>query len=114
MRTPRRDWSVYILRCDGRWLYTGVTSDVARRMAEHAAGHPRGARFTRRFSRFELVYKARVGSRGKAQRVEAGIKSLSRSRKEALLKSYPSGEELIALLGIAPEDEEPSPRGPSG
>ena len=99
----RRDWSVYVLRCDGRCLYTGVALDVARRLAEHAAGRSRAARFTRRFSRFELVYKARVGSRGQAQRVEAGIKALSRSRKEALVKSAPSGEELVELLGIPSE-----------
>jgi len=95
-----RDWSVYILRCDGRILYTGITTDIARRMAEHAAGPPRGARFTRAFSHLELVYQVFMGSRSLATRVEARIKNLSRQGKEALVQAHPSGNELLKRLGI--------------
>ena len=64
-----RNWSVYVLRCDERVLYTGITTDIARRMAEHAAGPPRGARFTRVFSQLELVYHVFMGNRSLATRV---------------------------------------------
>jgi len=98
-------WSVYILRCDGRCLYTGIASDVARRMAEHAAGSPRGARFTRGFTSLELVYKACLGERSLATRAEARIKQLSRRRKEELVRKRLSATELLEMLGLEAEDE---------
>lgn len=100
---PAVAWSVYMLRCDGRCLYTGIASDVARRMAEHAAGSPRGARFTRGFTSLELVYKACLGERSLATRAEARIKQLSRRRKEELVRNRPSAPELLELLGLAVE-----------
>lgn len=98
-------WSVYMLRCDGRCLYTGIALDVARRMAEHAAGSPRGARFTRSFTSLELVYKACLGDRSLATRAEACIKQLSRRRKEELVRNHPSAPELLEILGLAVEEK---------
>lgn len=96
-----RDWSVYILRCDGRSLYTGITTDISRRLAEHASGSPRGARCTRAFSQLELVFSVNMRSRGLASRVEARIKRMSHSQKETLVDSHPSENQLLRLLGMA-------------
>jgi len=96
----KQTWSVYILRCDGRCLYTGIAADVARRLAEHAAGSPKGARFTRGFTRLELVYQACLGDRSLATRAEARIKRLPRRRKEALVRKHPSPAELLELLEL--------------
>lgn len=77
-------WVVYILECRRRVLYTGVTSDLARRTKEHKAG--KGARFTRAFKPKSVVYsEAHATKRGAMQR-EAEIKSWPRRKKLALVR----------------------------
>ena len=100
----RASWSVYVLRCDGRCLYTGIAADVPRRLAEHAAGSPRGARFTRGFTHLQLVYRACLGDRSLASRVEWRLKKMPRARKEALIRRNPSATELLDLLGLNPPE----------
>lgn len=80
------DWSVYILRCSDDSLYTGITTDVVRRVKEHN-GVPAnlGAKFTRGRQPVELVYLEKSGSRSLASKREMEIKSLSRKQKLALL-----------------------------
>jgi putative endonuclease len=81
---PVPEWSVYIVRCRDGSLYTGIATDVARRLAEHADG--RGARYLRGRGPLRLELERRVGSRAAAQSVEARIKRLSRREKERLLR----------------------------
>ena len=70
---------VYILKCADESLYTGVTTDVARRFNEHAAGT--GARYTRAHGAKRIVYTEACGDRASAQKREAAIKRLSRGEK---------------------------------
>ena len=79
---------VYILRCGDGSLYTGITKDVARRLAQHRAG--RASRYTRARLPVDLVWSREVESWSAALREELRIKSLPRNRKEALLD--PHGE----------------------
>lgn len=79
-------WFVYILRCAGGSLYTGVTTDLSRRLRQHNAG--RGGAYTRAFGPVRLVWKERKAGRSEALKREAAIKRLSRSRKETLLRSF--------------------------
>ncbi|MHB1351884.1 MAG: GIY-YIG nuclease family protein [Thiobacillus sp.] len=79
-------WCVYILRCADGSLYTGITTDTARRLAEHNGDGPRGARYTRSRRPVELVYAEAALSRDAAARREAAIKRLDRARKLALCK----------------------------
>jgi len=81
----RRRWSVYILRCAGGTLYTGVTTDVNRRVLQHNAG--RGAAYTRAHLPVRLVYIEKGHSRSSALVREAAIKRLPRARKAALVRS---------------------------
>jgi len=74
---------VYVLRCADDTLYTGYTTDVERRVAEHQAGE--GARYTRGRTPVELVHTERYGSRSAAMSREAEIKRLSRAQKERLV-----------------------------
>lgn len=76
---------VYILRCADGSLYTGIAKDVARRLAEHAAG--RASRFTRTRLPVALAWSRRVRSWSGALREEYRIKRLPRTAKLALVRS---------------------------
>ena len=78
-----RNYCVYILSCADDSLYTGMTSDLERRLAEHGAG--RGARWTQRHLPVELVFSLNGLSYRAACDVERYIKTLSRARKKALI-----------------------------
>lgn len=77
-------WSVYMLRCADGTLYTGITTDVSRRVAEHNGDGAPGARYTRSRRPVQLVYLEAAASRSDATRREAAIKRLDRVRKLAL------------------------------
>lgn len=76
---------VYILRCKDGTLYTGITTDLERRMREHSTG--KGARYTRAKKAGDIVYTERKRNRSTASRREAEIKKLSRREKLLLLET---------------------------
>jgi putative endonuclease len=76
-------WQVYLLRCADGTLYTGITTDLSRRVAEHNAG--RGARYTRSRLPAELVYAEPAADRAAAQRREYAIRRLPAAAKRRLL-----------------------------
>jgi len=77
------DHFVYILECADGSLYTGYTTDVARRLAEHNAQN--GAKYTRGRTPVELLYSERFDSRSAAMSREYEIKQFSRGAKERLV-----------------------------
>ena len=77
-------FSLYILRCADGSLYTGIATDVARRIAEHESG-ARGAKYLRGRGPLELVFERAAGDRAAAQRLEHRVKQFSRVEKEALI-----------------------------
>ncbi len=81
-------WWVYVLACADGTYYTGSTTDVARRLAEHAAG--RGARYTRGRRPLSLVGSFACADRAEAARLEAQLKALSRRAKERYLRLSPA------------------------
>lgn len=85
---PKHHWYVYILRCADRSLYTGITTDVARRLSEHNGERKGAARYTRSRRPVRLVYQEVLPSRALAARREWEIKRLPRSGKEALVRSH--------------------------
>ncbi len=80
------DWYVYLLRCSDNTLYTGITTDVARRIREHNDGGPLGARYTRNKRPVRLMYQEPAKSRSHATLREYEIKRLSREQKEAFIR----------------------------
>ena len=81
-------WYVYIVRCRDDTLYTGITTDLARRLAEHnGLRGERGARYTRAHRPVELVYSESAEGRAQALRRERAIKRLSRARKLELIRT---------------------------
>lgn len=86
-----RAWWVYVVRCADRSLYTGVTTDVGRRVQQHNAGT--ASKYTRSRLPVRLAYRERAAGRGEALQREAAIKRLSRQAKERLIvaRSRPNG-----------------------
>ena len=82
-------WAVYIVRCANETLYTGITTDVDRRIGEHNGSHDGGARYTRARRPVTLVYVEILKSRSEAAKREFEIKRLSREEKEELISASP-------------------------
>jgi putative endonuclease len=80
-------WHVYMLRCADGSLYTGIATDVARRVGEHN-GSKKAARYTRSRQPVALAYAETAESRSAALVREAALKKLSRREKLALAASY--------------------------
>ena len=77
-------WKLYILRCGDGSLYTGITTDVEKRLAAHRSG--KGAKYTRGRGPLELVYREECADHSAALKRELEIKKLSREEKEQLIK----------------------------
>ncbi|MGR3969772.1 GIY-YIG nuclease family protein [Shewanella sp. 1180_01] len=80
-------WYLYLVRCANGHLYTGVTTDVARRFSEHQSGGIKSAKYLRGKGPLTLMYQEQVGCQGDALRREIAVKKLSRSQKLALIES---------------------------
>ncbi len=95
-----RDWHfwVYIMASKSRRIYTGMTNNLARRVAEHKTGAIEG--FTHRYKINRLVYFERYQYVGNAIRREKAIKGLDRAKRVALIESMnPTWEDLAADWG---------------
>ena len=77
-------WFVYMIRASDGSLYTGVTTDVKRRFAEHCSVDKQ-AKFFRGRQPLEVVYTEDHPDRSSAQRRESAIKRLSRVQKLELI-----------------------------
>lgn len=76
-------WKVYILRCGDGSLYTGITTDVRKRLETHRSG--KGAKYTRGRGPLEVVYTEECLDHSAALKREYAIKALSREEKEKLI-----------------------------
>ncbi len=81
----RKDWFVYVLECLDGSLYTGVSTDVARRFEQHRRG--KGARYTRARPPQRLLASFRYDSQSLALRAELRIKRLGPLQKRQLCAS---------------------------
>lgn len=90
-------WYIYMLRTKAGALYTGIATDVARRLAEHETGK-RGAKALRGKGPLALVFKRRMGVKPLALRVELAIKALSKPEKEVLAKSKRRMDALVRTV----------------
>jgi predicted GIY-YIG superfamily endonuclease len=98
-----RPWFVYILLCDQKTFYVGMTEDVAKRLVEHTSGY---SRYTRKFSDIQLVYQEQCRSHAEAERRELQLKKWSVAKKKALiagdktlLRQLSKGHELADATG---------------
>ena len=82
-----KTWKLYILRCGDGTLYTGITTDVERRLEEHRSG--KGAKYTRGRAPLELVYREECADKSTALKRELEIKAMPRQEKEKLIQKMP-------------------------
>jgi putative endonuclease len=79
-------WWVYLVRCRGGAIYTGIATDVERRVGEHNAGT--GSKALRGQLPVKLIYFEKSRNRSAAQ------------RREAEIKRWPSAKKLV-LAGLS-------------
>jgi len=77
---------VYILECRDTTLYTGITTDLVRRVFEHNESE-KGAKYTKLRRPVKLVYSEECLDRSSASKREYTIKKLSREKKLELIKT---------------------------
>ena len=77
---------VYILKCSDETLYTGISTDVERRLEEHNTS-PKGAKYTRVRRPVYLVYTEELEDRSSACKREYAIKQLKREEKLELINA---------------------------
>lgn len=77
-------WKLYILRCGDGSLYTGITTDVEKRLEVHRSG--KGAKYTRGRGPLELVYSEECGTHSDALKRELEMKALTKAQKEDLIR----------------------------
>jgi putative endonuclease len=78
-------WTLYIIRCRDETLYTGITTDISRRLKEHNA--KKGAFYTKNKTPVKLVYLESMANQSQARKREAAIKSLTRKQKLELIQN---------------------------
>lgn len=84
LKRMEQTWKLYILRCRDGSLYTGITTDVQKRLAAHNAG--KGAKYTRGRGPLELVYEDECGDHSAALKRELEIKAMPREEKMKLIE----------------------------
>ncbi len=94
----------YIVRCADNSLYTGITTDIDRRLSEHSSNKLKSAKYTlaRPVISLEAVWSS--ADRSAASALEYRIKSLTKAKKEALIKSgdlsYAFGDKIDICLYV--------------
>ena len=94
------DWHLYLIRCNDGSLYTGITTDVARRFAEHQGNSGTGAKYLRGRGPLALVFQRKLGSRSLALGVENKVKKLPKAGKEELIRNMKYIEVIIRQVGL--------------
>ena len=100
---------LYVIRCRDGSLYTGITTDMARRLAEHSRQLPGGARYTGAHPPLSVAALWQVGDRAAASRLEYRVKRLAKEKKERLIRNpfwlpcavpLPEAEKAVPFLSV--------------
>lgn len=76
----------YLLRCEDDTVYAGITTDLARRFAQHCGKLSGGAKYTAVHRPVRMEAAWRSADRAAASRLEYKLKHLSKAKKEALIQ----------------------------
>lgn len=90
-------WRLYVLRCADGSYYTGISTDVERRLREHSGeiGKGRGAKALRGKGPLRLAYQISLADKSEALKMEYRVKQLSRADKESLVRGHLDPHTLI-------------------
>ena len=83
--TPSKDWFLYVIRTKKGSLYTGITTNVERRFAEHQSAGKLTAKFLKGKGPLQLEFSIKVGNRSQALKLEYQVKQLSKLTKEKIV-----------------------------
>ena len=86
-RKPKVCWHLYVIRTVDGTLYTGISSDVKRRLQEHLAQGRKTAHYLRACKPLCLAFSQAIGDRPLALKVERHFKRLPKSKKELIVSS---------------------------
>ena len=89
------DWYLYIIRCYDGSLYTGISTSIGRRFAEHQKQKEAGSKYLKGRGPLTLVFQKRLGNRSLALQVESRVKKLSKAKKEKLVGVPGYFEEIV-------------------
>ncbi len=78
-------WFLYIVECADASYYTGITTDIDRRIDEHNTG--KGAKYTQGRGPVSVVYTEKFEDRSQASKREFEIKALTKEQKKKLIQS---------------------------
>lgn len=81
-------WWVYFLCCSDNSIYTGITTDLNRRLRQHNGELVGGARYTSARRPVDLVYATQSDTRSSASALEYKLRKLPKARKLALICQY--------------------------
>jgi putative endonuclease len=95
--TDKQDWHVYMLLCDQRTFYVGISDDPQKRLIEH---RDKKSFFTKKFSDLQLVYCERYTNKHVAALREKQIKGWSRAKNQMLCEGK-LGYNVCTELGEA-------------
>ncbi|HCH70383.1 MAG TPA: endonuclease [Colwellia sp.] len=87
--TQNNTWTVYFLRCNDNSLYTGITTDIKRRLHQHNKTKL-GAKYTRARRPVKLVYRETTLDKSTASKREYQLRTLTKKEKEKLVSAYPA------------------------
>jgi putative endonuclease len=82
--TKKNNWFVYIIQCNDKSYYTGITNNLEKRIKNHNLGT--ASKYTRIRLPVHIVYKENNFNRSTASKREYAIKQLNRTQKEKLIK----------------------------
>ena len=92
------DWYLYVVRCRDGTLYTGISTDIDRRLAEHKGEGDAGSKYLKGRAPLKLLFQRRLGSRSLALKVENRVKKLSKAKKEKMIRVPGCIEEIVRRI----------------
>jgi len=79
------DWYLYLIRCRDDTLYTGISTDVDRRFAQHRGKGNAGSKYLKGRGPLSLAFQKNLGTKSLALKVERAVKRMPKARKEQLI-----------------------------
>jgi len=87
-------WFIYLIECANGNLYTGITTDVERRLQQHRSNSNKSAKYLRGKGPLRLAWQQEIGDKSTALKTEIKIKQLSKADKERIIRQQLSIQDI--------------------